>query len=167
MKKTVVWFAIAVFVIVIDQITKAWAESVLSDGSLIVVTSFFKFQLAYNTGAAFSFLGDAGGWQRWFFAVIALVVSMGIAIWIKKLATANKVDRFWELLALSLILGGAIGNLYDRVLLGHVIDFIVWHYKDYYWPTFNIADSAICGGAALLIFDMLFIQDHKIDDKKD
>ncbi|MGI1678810.1 MAG: signal peptidase II [Cellvibrionaceae bacterium] len=166
MKKTGIWFAIAIVVIVIDQVTKVWAESVLIDGNVIVVTSFFKFQLAYNTGAAFSFLGDAGGWQRWLFAVIAFVVSIGIAIWIKKLATSAKTDRYWELLALSLILGGAIGNLYDRVLLGHVIDFIVWHYEQHYWPTFNIADSAICAGAALLVFDMLFIQDHKTEDEK-
>ncbi len=166
MKKTGLWFAIAAAVVVIDQITKVWAESVLAQGQSIVVAPFFKFQLAYNTGAAFSFLGEAGGWQRWFFSVVSFAVSVAIVVWIKKIATSGKKDRFWELLALSLILGGAIGNLYDRILLGHVIDFIVWHYEQYYWPTFNIADSAICAGAALLVFDMLFVQDQKSKDEK-
>lgn len=165
MKKTIPWFVIAVVVIVIDQITKVWAETELNDGSVIVVTSFFKFQLAYNTGAAFSFLGDAGGWQRWLFSIIAIVFSAGIVVWIKKLVASGKTDRFYELLGFSLILGGAIGNLYDRIVLGHVIDFIVWHYERHYWPTFNIADSAICAGAALLVIDMLFIQDNNSDEQ--
>jgi len=160
------WYAIALVIIVLDQVTKVWAESVLGDGQTIVLTSFFRFELAYNPGAAFSFLGNAGGWQRWFFSVVAFAVSIFIAAWIARLAKGGDIGRRWELIALSLILGGAIGNLYDRVLLGHVIDFIVWHYQHYYWPTFNIADSAICVGAALLIVDMLFLQSKETQNIK-
>jgi signal peptidase II len=152
------WYGFAVLVFAFDQLTKLWAEAALQGGDTIVVTSFFRFQLAYNTGAAFSLLYDAGGWQRWFFAVLALIVSVAIAIWIARLVASKVRHRRWELLGLSLILGGAVGNLYDRIVLGHVVDFIVWHYRDYYWPTFNIADAAICVGAAVLIYDMLFVQ---------
>lgn len=157
-KRLVICYGIALVVLILDQATKVWAENALAGGNAIVVSSFFKFQLAYNTGAAFSFLRDAGGWQRWFFTIVAFLVSVAIIVWIARIARAGKPDRHWEAIALSLILGGAIGNLYDRFMLGHVIDFIVWHYQHYYWPTFNIADAAICGGAALLIYDMLFIQ---------
>ncbi|MEX1032052.1 MAG: signal peptidase II [Cellvibrionaceae bacterium] len=152
------WYGIALLAIALDQATKVWAEAALSNGEVIVITGFFRLELAYNTGAAFSLLYDAGGWQRWLLSGLALVVSAGIAIWIARLVAANTSQRRWELLALSLILGGAIGNLYDRIALGHVIDFVVWHYGRYQWPTFNIADSAICVGAGLLIFDMLFVQ---------
>lgn len=153
-----VWYSVALVVLVLDQVTKFWAEAALGGGETVVITSFFRLELAYNTGAAFSFLYDAGGWQRWLLSGLALVVSVGIAIWIARLVAGSGARRRWELLALSLILGGAIGNLYDRVVLGHVVDFIVWHYQHYQWPTFNIADSAICVGAALLIYDMLFVQ---------
>ncbi|GAB1256302.1 signal peptidase II [Aurantivibrio plasticivorans] len=159
--KLTMWYAIAVIVFVADQATKVWAENVLKGGKEIVLTSFFKFDLAYNTGAAFSFLRDGGGWQRWFFAVIAMVVSVGLIVWIAKLVREAKPGRGYELWALSLVLGGALGNLYDRIMLGHVVDFIVWHYQHYYWPTFNIADAGICVGAGLLIFDMLFVQDKQ------
>lgn len=152
------WYSVSLVVLALDQLTKVWAEAALGGGETIVVTSFFRFELAYNTGAAFSLLYDAGGWQRWLLSGLALVVSVGIAIWIARLVAANASQRRWELLALSLILGGAIGNLYDRIVLGYVVDFIVWHYQHYQWPTFNIADSAICVGAALLIYDMLFVQ---------
>jgi signal peptidase II len=130
----------------------------LASGQSIVIFNWFKLQLAYNTGAAFSFLSDAGGWQKYFFSVLAVVVSMVLAVWIVKTAQRKEPGRWCELLALSLILGGAIGNVYDRITLGHVIDFIVWHYQEHYFPTFNIADSAICVGAGLLILDMLFLQ---------
>lgn len=152
------WYSVSLVVLALDQLTKVWAEAALGGGETIVVTSFFRFELAYNTGAAFSLLYDAGGWQRWLLSGLALVVSVGIAIWIARLVAANANQRRWELLGLSLILGGAIGNLYDRIVLGYVVDFIVWHYQHYQWPTFNIADSAICVGAALLIYDMLFVQ---------
>lgn len=152
------YYGLALLVIVVDQLTKVWAEAALAGGEAVVITSFFRLELAYNTGAAFSLLYDAGGWQRWLFSGLAMLVSAGIAVWIARLVAGNPSRRRWELLALSLILGGALGNLLDRLLLGHVVDFIVWHYQQYQWPTFNVADSAISVGAVLLIYDMLFIQ---------
>ena len=152
------WYAVAVAVLLLDQITKHWVSASLTYGDPVVFTPFFNFTLLHNPGAAFSFLSEAGGWQRWFFTAVAALVSVVIVIWIARVA-----QRRWEALALALILGGAIGNLYDRVLLGHVVDFIVVHYKEYYWPAFNIADSAITVGAALLIIDMLFHKDKRHD----
>ncbi len=161
------WYCISIVVIIIDQLTKAWAEASLVGYKTIVVLPFFKFELAYNSGAAFSFLQDAGGWQRWFFSIIALVVSAGITYWIAKTVALKDSSKKWELLALSLVLGGAIGNVYDRIFLGHVVDFIVWHYEHHQFPTFNIADSAISLGAAILIFDMLFLQKEKNSNNAD
>lgn len=158
------WYSVSIVIFIVDQITKSWAEASLL-GHTIVVNSFFKFELAYNPGAAFSFLHDAGGWQRWFFSVIALVVSVGIAYWIAKTVSLKDKSKVWELLALSLVLGGAVGNVYDRIVLGHVVDFIVWHYQHHQFPTFNIADAAISIGAAILIFDMLFLQNKQTDQK--
>lgn len=152
------YFGVSIIAIILDQITKVWATAALSDGSSYVVFSWFKFQLAHNYGAAFSFLGDAGGWQRWMFSILAVVVSIVLIVWIVKTIRRGDKGRWCELLALSLILGGAIGNVYDRITLGYVVDFIVWHYQNHYFPTFNIADSAICTGAGLLILDMLFLQ---------
>ena len=152
------YFGLSILAIILDQFTKLWAVSVLKDGSEIVLFPWFKFQLAYNYGAAFSFLQDAGGWQRWMFTTLAVVVSVVLIVWIVKTVQRQERGRWCELMALSLILGGAIGNVYDRITLGYVIDFVVWHYQDHYFPTFNIADSAICTGAGLLILDMLFLQ---------
>lgn len=162
LKRLWLWYGLAIVIVVIDQVTKVWAESTLSSETIIVIENYFKFELAYNRGAAFSFLGNAGGWQRWFFVAISAVVSVALIIWIARIAGQAKAKRL-ELLALSLVLGGAVGNLWDRALLGHVIDFIVWHYHQYQWPTFNIADSAIFLGAGILIVDMLFFQ--KSSDK--
>ncbi len=152
------YFGVSILAIVFDQVTKNWASEALGDGSSYVIFSWFKFQLAHNYGAAFSFLGDASGWQRWMFSILAIIVSIILVIWIVKTVQRQEKGRWCELLALSLILGGAIGNVYDRILLGYVVDFIVWHYQDNYFPTFNIADSAICTGAGLMILDMLFLQ---------
>ncbi len=152
------WYALAIVVIVLDQISKQWISATLTYGEPVVFTSFFNFTLLHNPGAAFSFLSDAGGWQRWFFTVVAAVISVGLVIWLARVS-----EKRYEALALALILGGAIGNLYDRVVLGYVVDFIVLHYQDAYWPAFNIADSAITVGAALLIFDMLFSKDKRHD----
>lgn len=148
------WYGLAAVVIALDQWTKAWAERALAGGEEIVLTGFFKFQLAYNRGAAFSFLSDAGGWQRWLLSIIALAVSAAIVVWIARTVVARAPGKTLELLGLSLILGGALGNLYDRVMLGHVVDFIVWHYQHYHWPTFNIADAAVSTGVAALILDL-------------
>jgi signal peptidase II len=115
----------------------------------IEVMPHFNFTLAYNYGAAFSFLADAGGWQRWFFTGLAAVFSVVISVWIARLKPTAKL----EAISLSLILGGAVGNLIDRLLFGYVIDFLDIYYGSYHWPAFNIADSAICVGAVLLILD--------------
>ena len=152
------WYILALVVIVLDQISKHWVSAALTYGEPVVFTPFFNFTLLHNPGAAFSFLSDAGGWQRWFFTVVAAVVSVVLVIWLARVS-----EKRYEALALALILGGAIGNLYDRVVLGYVVDFIVVHYQDYYWPAFNIADSAITVGAALLILDMLFGKDKRHD----
>jgi signal peptidase II len=115
----------------------------------IEVIPYFNFTLAYNYGAAFSFLADAGGWQRWFFTGLAAIFSAVIFVWITRLKSTAKL----EVISLSLILGGAIGNLIDRLIFGYVIDFLDVYYQSYHWPAFNIADSAICIGAVLLILD--------------
>ena len=153
---TWIWYAISFVVLVLDQWTKALAQEHLTFGMSTEVTGFFDLTLAYNRGAAFSFLSNGGGWQRWFFSIIALVVSVVLVVWIWRLGSRQRVLA----LGLALILGGAIGNLYDRLALGHVVDFISVHYQAYYWPAFNIADSAIFCGAVLLIVDM-FQQQRK------
>lgn len=149
---TQVWkyYALALLVILLDQASKHWVEAALNYNEPLVFTSFFNFTLRYNPGAAFSFLSDAGGWQRWFFTVVAIVVSLVLVVWLARIAAHNKLESF----ALAMILGGAVGNVYDRITLGHVVDFIVVHYQQYYFPAFNLADSAICLGAFLLIVDM-------------
>lgn len=144
------WYGLALLVAVLDQLTKQWASFALDYNTPLVFTSFFNFTLLHNPGAAFSFLSDSGGWQRWLFGIVALLVSLGIIVWLSRLAEEKRL----EALALALILGGAIGNLYDRIALGYVVDFIVLHYEHYYWPAFNIADCGISIGAALLILDM-------------
>lgn len=143
------WLWLTALVLVLDQASKWLAESSLSLYETVSVLPSLNITLAYNTGAAFSFLADAGGWQRWFFVALALVVSTILIIWLAKLKPQAKLEAF----SLSLILGGAIGNVIDRVFYGHVIDFIDVYYGSNHWPAFNIADSAICVGAVLLIID--------------
>lgn len=151
-KITWAWYLLALVLIALDQWTKITATEQLIYAQPVRVTSFFNFTLLHNTGAAFSFLSDAGGWQRWFFGIIAAVVSVVLTVWIARLGSAKR----WEACALALVLSGAIGNLYDRIAYGYVVDFIALHYEGYAWPAFNIADSAICIGAAMLLWDMFF-----------
>lgn len=153
-----VWYAIALVVVVLDQLTKIWASAHLTYGEPVRFTSFFNFTLLYNHGAAFSFLAAQGGWQRWFFTVLAIVVSVFLIVWIARSASSNKREAF----ALAFILGGALGNLYDRIHFGYVIDFIVVHYQEHFWPAFNLADSAITLGALVLIADMLLKKEKKV-----
>lgn len=153
------WYLAALIIVVLDQASKHAIEAAFEYGETKVFTSFFNFTLAYNTGAAFSFLAEAGGWQRWFFAVIAIAASVLLTVWIARTAQHKPREAF----GLAFILGGAIGNLYDRIVHGHVVDFIVVHYQDNYWPAFNLADSAITLGAAVLIIDMLFSKEKKAD----
>lgn len=145
------WFGLSVLVIILDQWTKALADSSLQYGVPETVLPVFNLTLQYNYGAAFSFLSDAGGWQRWLFTAIAAVVSVVLMVWLYRLQPQQRLLAA----ALAMILGGAIGNLYDRVVLGYVIDFISVHYAGWYFPAFNLADSAITLGAGLLILDML------------
>jgi len=145
------WAWITLLVICIDQITKISADQLLAFHQPVEIIPMFNFTLMYNEGAAFSFLANAGGWQRWFFLALTSIVSLFIFLWIRKL----KPQQVLQYTALSLILGGAIGNLIDRAIYGHVIDFLDVYYQQHHWPAFNIADSAISIGAVLLIFDTL------------
>jgi len=160
------WLWLAVLVVVLDQATKLWANAVLHLYMPVEIFTGLNFTLSYNPGAAFSFLADAGGWQRWFFIGLALLVSAYIIHWLKKL---SRVEVSLAI-ALALILGGAIGNVIDRVYLGYVVDFVDVYYLagdclpffgkllggggvSCHWPAFNIADSAIFLGAVILVID--------------
>jgi len=138
---------LSVLVIVLDQIAKYWAVTQLPFHQAVSVVPYFDWYLTYNRGAAFSFLADAGGWQRWFFTITTIIISTVIFVWIKKLEHNEKMTA----IALSLILGGAIGNLIDRIYLGHVVDYVQIWLGNYPWPAFNIADAAISIGAVVLI----------------
>ena len=140
---------ISLVVIALDLYTKHLASTLLDYGISVPVLPIFKFTLLHNTGAAFSFLADQSGWQRWFFAVLALVVS---GILVKWLATL-KNDR-WLAVAIALVLGGALGNLYDRVVFGYVVDFLHFHWENNHFPAFNIADTAITIGAIMMALDI-------------
>lgn len=144
------WWGIAIVVLVLDQTTKLLVARSFRFAERLPVTGFFDLTLLYNKGAAFSFLHDSAGWQRWFFTAIAL----GAAAFITYLLARHGGQRLFAF-ALALILGGALGNLVDRLAHGHVIDFLLFYYRDWYWPAFNLADSAICVGAALLVLDEL------------
>lgn len=138
------WLALSALVVVLDQLTKWWVLTHLPEYTAIpVIEGFWNWYRTYNTGAAFSFLADAGGWQKWFFTLLAIGISGLLAFW---LARTPRGD--WRTaLPFALVVGGALGNVIDRQIHGHVVDFIQWHWRDYYWPAFNLADSAIVGGA--------------------
>jgi signal peptidase II len=144
------WFVVSLVVLLLDQLSKYGAVSRLAPYQPDAIFPMFNLTLAYNTGAAFSFLSGTGNWHHWFFGGFSVVMSLALAIWLIRSPSKAKLQP----LALSLILGGAIGNLYDRVTLGHVIDFIDVYYKNYHWPVFNLADAAICIGAFLLLIDL-------------
>ncbi|TAG05328.1 MAG: lipoprotein signal peptidase [Betaproteobacteria bacterium] len=146
--------ALIVAIIVFDQITKLYFHSQFRYGERVNVLPFFDWILTYNTGAAFSFLADAGGWQRWFFITLAFAVSAWSWRWIGK-ESDGRIR-----LALCLVIAGAIGNVIDRIWLGKVIDFVLlyWAPWDFYYPAFNVADSAICIGAAIMIWSTIFVR---------
>ena len=164
------WLWLTALVVLLDQASKQAAVNLLTMHEPQAFLPFFNFTLTYNKGAAFSFLSSAGGWQRWFFTVLAIGVSIFIFFWLKKLSPKEKLLA----ISLSLILGGAIGNVIDRSLYGYVIDFIDWFYTSNeclpffysinqntcHWPTFNIADSAIFLGAVLIILQALFSKEE-------
>ena len=156
------WFLLSIVVILLDQWSKWLAEISLIPYQPVPVLPLFNFTLAYNTGAAFSFLSDAGGWQRWFFISLTVIVVAVLVNWLWRMRAEERLQAA----SISLVLGGAIGNLIDRVWLGHVIDFLDVYYGSYHWPIFNIADSAITVGVVLLIID-LFLNDHPEHEKHD
>jgi signal peptidase II len=145
------WFWLSGVVLILDQGSKWFADSLLGPHDAVPLLPFLDLRKAYNPGAAFSFLSDASGWQRWFFSGLAVLIIGVLVVWLRRLPPGQGRVA----LALALILGGAAGNLVDRVLYGHVIDFIDLYYGTWHWPTFNIADSAITLGAVLLILDAL------------
>ncbi|MEA3303022.1 MAG: signal peptidase II [Pseudomonadota bacterium] len=147
------WLWLSIAVIVIDQLTKVWIDNnFLLHARQPVIDGFFDLTLAYNPGAAFSFLADAGGWQRWFFTILATVVTIILVVWLKRLPAHEKLNAA----ALSLIIGGAVGNLIDRIAYGHVIDFLLIYYQQWSWPAFNVADSAISVGVVLMLLAMFY-----------
>lgn len=152
------WLWLAALVVILDQVTKFLAGHYLQLHAPLALAPGLNLTLAHNTGAAFSFLSHAGGWQRWFFILLTLVVSVAIIIWLRCLPR----HRRWLACCLALILGGALGNLCDRVLLGYVIDFIDVYYHTLHWPAFNVADSAITAGALMLIIDAFWVTEEKI-----
>lgn len=142
------WFLISAVIVVLDLYTKHLVQQAFQYGEHLTLTSYFDLVRYHNEGAAFSFLANAGGWQKIFFSVVSVVAIVVISYLIRKHRT-EKLFCF----GLALVLGGAIGNLYDRVTLGYVVDFLYFHYQTFYWPAFNVADSAICVGVALLLLD--------------
>lgn len=140
---------VSLLVLVLDQVTKFWIQASFEPYQSLEVLPFFNLVLAFNTGAAFSFLGDAGGWQRWFFIGLGAVVSVVLVLWLRRLGDDERRTAW----GLALVLGGAVGNVIDRIWLGHVVDFLDFHWSGYHWPAFNVADMAITAGVALLLID--------------
>lgn len=143
------WLAFAVFLLVMDLWTKHLASQNLELFRPVVVTSWLNLTLAHNEGAAFSLLAGAGGWQRWFFTGVALIVSVVLLVWLKRLPHSARLLP----VAITMVLAGALGNMIDRIRLGYVVDFIDLHYQGWHWPAFNIADMVIVTGVILLLLE--------------
>ena len=154
-KKKFIIFSIIFISFLLDLINKNYAINNLIINHSVSINNYLNFTLAFNYGAAFSFLSDAGGWQRWFFIIFSLIVITIITFFII-------FDKETEYIAFSFVLGGALGNLYDRLLLGYVIDFIEIHYNNFYWPIFNIADISISIGIILLLYSLLIKKNKTI-----
>lgn len=152
-----IWLLVSALIVALDLWTKAIASESLVLYRPVELTSWLNLTLAHNYGAAFSFLSDAGGWQRWFFTVLAVVVTGVLIVWLLRLKPAEKMIAA----GLALIIGGAIGNLSDRIRHGYVVDFIDVYYQDWHWPAFNLADSAITCGVILLLLDGLILSTMK------
>ncbi len=163
-----IYFAISFLFVVLDQWSKRYMSSILElcvpgNCQSIEILPVFQFTLLHNRGAAFSFLDDAGGWQRWFLVAVSSSVSAFLAYWLWTLKSNEKVLA----VGLALILGGALGNLYDRAFVGYVVDFVVVHWQGSYFPAFNVADAAITVGAALMILDMIVRRDEVDEEVKE
>ncbi len=152
------WLGVACLVIVLDHLSKWWISNTLDYQEFIQVLPFFSLVRVHNTGAAFSFLADAGGWQRWFFIAIGIIATLIIVRLLSRHALETRLA-----LPLALVLGGALGNVIDRAFLGYVVDFLYFHYHGLAWPAFNVADSAITVGAVLLVWDSLVGKPAKLD----
>jgi signal peptidase II len=152
-KQAFAWLLMSGLIIVLDLWTKGLATDSLTLYRPVELTSWLNMTLAHNYGAAFSFLSDAGGWQRWLFTGLASVVTVVLIVWLFRLPAREKLTAA----ALGLIIGGAVGNLIDRIRLGYVVDFIDVYYREWHWPAFNVADSAITCGVILLLIDGLFL----------
>lgn len=157
--KAVLWYGLAVLAIILDQVTKLYFENNFQlYQSVPVIEPFFNFTLAHNHGAAFSFLADKGGWQKWFFSGLALAVSLGIMVYLRKIPKVATVLSA----GLALVMSGALGNLIDRLRLGYVIDFFHVHNADvWHFPIFNVADIAINIGVALILIDSFFLESKR------
>lgn len=142
------YFGLSALIVALDLFTKHLIEQAFQFGEKLTFTSFFDLVRYHNEGSAFGFLNDAGGWQKWFFTAVSLVAVTVMIYLIRK----HQTEKLF-CCGLALVLGGAIGNLYDRVTLGYVVDFLNFHYQQHYWPAFNVADSAIVGGVGLLLLD--------------
>lgn len=151
MKKALI-FCVSFLVVLCDQLTKYWALAFLTPYDAKPVLPMLSWMLAFNSGSAFSFLANSGRWHMWFFSGFSALISLVLVVWIVRL---NADRLFKQAFALALILGGAIGNLIDRVRIGYVVDFIDVFYQSYHWPVFNVADSAICVGAVLLAIEWI------------
>jgi signal peptidase II len=148
------WLWLSAAVLLLDQLSKQMIEGTLELYERVDLLPGFSLTLVYNRGAAFSLLSDAGGWQRWFFAILAIVISAVILIWLRRVMSNDRLQAA----GLALVLGGALGNFWDRLAHGHVIDFIDLYHGDWHWPAFNIADSAITLGVVLLLAETLFVR---------
>ncbi|WP_064750130.1 signal peptidase II [Lysobacter antibioticus] len=157
-KSALPWLIVSIAVIALDQWSKAWVLASLPEYTPVpVIDGFWNWYRSYNTGAAFSFLSDAGGWQKYFFMVLAVAISGLLGFWLSRTRRGD-----WKTaLPYALVIGGAIGNVIDRLMHGHVVDFIQWYWRDYHWPSFNIADSAIVAGAIGIAAYGLFSKPEK------
>lgn len=159
-KMAFAWLLFSAVIIVLDLWTKQIASDSLTLYRPVELTSWLNMTLAHNYGAAFSFLSDAGGWQRWLFTGLASVVTVVLVVWLLRLPTNEKLTAA----ALSLVIGGAVGNLIDRIVNGYVVDFIDVFYQGHHWPAFNLADSAITCGVILLLVDGIFFAPAKPEE---
>ena len=147
------WLWLSAFVVVADQATKALIVTTFELYDRVQVLPIFGITRLHNTGAAFSFLASAGGWQRWFFVAIAIAVTALVCVWLKRMP---RTGESWLAASLSLIVGGAIGNVLDRLFRGHVVDFLSFHWERWFFPAFNVADAAITAGAVILLIESFF-----------
>lgn len=162
-RSALVWLWLSLAIVVADQASKWWIITEFELYQSVGLLPVLDIVRLHNTGAAFSFLADADGWQRWFFIALGLVVSALVSVWLSRIPAGG---RKWLAAGLALIVGGAVGNVIDRILFGHVIDFISVHYQGWHFPAFNVADSAITVGAAILLIESIVAGDGQIPGKK-